>query len=52
MLFLAKNPKNHFFSGRNQWFFGYFGFFPAEGIASDASWMYYVKIIKPKKPLV
>jgi hypothetical protein len=30
MHFLAKNPKS-------QWFLG---FFPSDGIASDATWMY------------
>jgi hypothetical protein len=46
MHFLAKNPQNYSFSWKNQWFFGVF---PSEGIASDATWMYYVKT---KKPLV
>jgi hypothetical protein len=33
-----------FISGKNQWFWGVF---PLEGIASDATWMYYVKTKKP-----
>jgi hypothetical protein len=41
MHFLAKKPPK-------PWFLG---FFPSEGIASDATWMYYVKTKKPKKPL-
>jgi hypothetical protein len=42
--FLEKKTKNH----------GFFGFFPSEGIASDATWMYYVKKNKNHwfKPIV
>jgi hypothetical protein len=36
------------FSGKNQWFFG---FFPSEGIASDATWMYILRQ-NPKISLV
>jgi hypothetical protein len=51
--FLAKNPKNHgFFRKKSMFFFGFLGFFPSEGIASDATWMYYVKTKKPPKTLV
>jgi hypothetical protein len=46
MHFLEKTHKTMVFSGESQWFFG---FFPSDGIASDATWMYYVKT---KKPLV
>jgi hypothetical protein len=38
------------FSAKNQWLFGFWGFFSLEGIASDATWMYYVKTKKTKKP--
>jgi hypothetical protein len=57
MHFLTKKPKKSWFfqEETKPWFFGFLGFFPAEGIASDATCMYYVKTkkpIKPKKPLV
>ncbi len=52
MLFQEKTcffqEKTNAFSGKNQCFLG---FFPLEGIVSDATWMYYVKTKKPKKPL-
>jgi hypothetical protein len=52
MLFQEKTcffqEKTNAFSGKNQCFLG---FFPSEGIVSDATWMYYVKTKKPKKPL-